>query len=38
VAAELVAAGTLREAEFRWDRSALPVSALLGGSRAVPPG
>jgi glycosyltransferase involved in cell wall biosynthesis len=37
VAAELVAAGERREAQFRWDRSALPVSALLGASRAVPP-
>jgi glycosyltransferase involved in cell wall biosynthesis len=29
VAAELVAAGTLREAEFRWDRSAAGVAAVL---------
>jgi glycosyltransferase involved in cell wall biosynthesis len=29
VAAELVAAGTLREAEFRWDRSAAGVAAAL---------
>jgi glycosyltransferase involved in cell wall biosynthesis len=37
-AAGLVTAGKLREAEFRWERSAVPVSALLGASRAVPPG
>jgi glycosyltransferase involved in cell wall biosynthesis len=31
MSADLVAAGRLREAEFRWHRSAAQVAALLGG-------